>query len=69
MARLLHAKDILIIGYSNDRRHLSRSGRSYSVTAECGTARNLSEFAEAAKMLEPDKYKIVIFAMLTNVMP
>jgi hypothetical protein len=60
-------KNILIIGDSNIRRNLARSGRYYSQSAEIGSARNLAEFTEAVKMIEPEKYKIVIFAMITNV--
>lgn len=67
MARQLHVKDILIIGDSNIRRNIARSGRYYSQSAEIGSARNLTEFAEAVKMIEPEKFKIVIFAMITNI--
>ncbi len=67
MARQLHVKDILLIGDSNIRRNIARSGRYYSQSAEIGSARNLTEFAEAVKMIEPEKFKIVIFAMITNI--
>jgi hypothetical protein len=67
MSRQIHARDILIIGDSNVRRNLARSGRHYSQSADIGSARNLSEFAEAVKLIQPDKYRIVVFAMLTNI--
>jgi hypothetical protein len=67
MARQIHARDILIIGDSNIRRNLARSGRHYSQSADIGSARNLAEFAEAVKLIEPEKYRIVIFSMLTNI--
>jgi hypothetical protein len=35
--------------------------------AECSQARNLSEFIEAASSIMPEKHRLVIFAMLTNI--
>jgi hypothetical protein len=67
MARQLQAKDVLIFGDSNVRRNLTRAGRSYSQSAVFRSARSLTEFSEAVKVIETDTYKIVIFAMLTNI--
>jgi hypothetical protein len=66
MARQLVAKDVLLIGDSNVRRYLFRSGLHYAQSGEIGVARNQSEFNEALKLIQPDKYRIVVFAMLTN---
>jgi len=60
------AKDILIIGDSNVRRYLFRPGKHYAQCSDFGVARNNTELAEALKLIVTDKYRIVIFAMLTN---
>jgi hypothetical protein len=61
------AKDLLIIGDSNIRRYLYRAGGAYSLACDCGLARNLTEFGKTLKMIETKNYRIVIFAMMTNV--
>jgi len=68
MSRQLIAKEILLVGDSNVQRNLLSAGRLYSDLCENGLARNISEFAEAVKLIQRDKYKLVIFAMLTNIM-
>ena len=67
MARQLQAKQILILGNSNLRRNLAHAGRLYSQLSKVGLSRNLKEFREAANMIDPDHYKIVIFAMTINI--
>ncbi len=66
MAQLI-AKDLLIIGNSNIRRYLYRAGGAYSQACDCGIARNLTEFGNSLKMIESKNYRIVIFAMMTNI--
>jgi hypothetical protein len=66
MAQLI-AKDLLIIGDSNIRRYLYRSGGAYSQACDCGISRNLTEFGNSLKMIESKNYRIVIFAMMTNI--
>ncbi len=67
MAHQVMSKDVLIIGDSNIRRYLYRSGGAYSQACHCGLARNLTEFGDTLSLLESDGYKIVIFAMMTNI--
>ncbi len=67
MARQLQAKQILILGDSNVHWNLAHAGRLYSQLSEVGLSRKLEEFSEAAKMIDPDHYKIIIFAMTTNI--
>jgi hypothetical protein len=66
MSRQLQAKEILLVGDSNIRRNLLHAGRAYSQPCDCGLARNQEELQTALQMIQPDKYKIVIFAMATN---
>jgi len=66
MARQLIAKEILIIGDSNVQRHLVHSGKYYYQQSDCEVARNLEEFTTGVQSITKDKYKFVIFAMLTN---
>ena len=67
MSRQVISKDVLIVGDSNIRRYLYRSGGAYSQACDCGLARNLTEFGDTLKLIESDKYRIVIFAMMTNI--
>jgi hypothetical protein len=67
MSRQLVAKEILIVGDSNIQRNLLSAGRLYSDLSENGLARNLVELAEAIKLIHHDKYKLIIFAMMTNI--
>jgi hypothetical protein len=67
MAQQAKVREVLIVGDSNVRRHLFRTGRSYAQAADCAQARNLDEFAEACQKISPDNYKLVVFAMLTNI--
>ncbi len=60
-------KEILIIGDSNIERNILHTGQVYSQLCDSVPARNLEEFATALKQLLPDKYRMVIFAMLTNI--
>ncbi len=67
MARQVLSKDLLIIGDSNIRRYLYRSGGAYSQACDCGVARSLTEFEDTLKMIDSSKYRLVIFAMMTNI--
>jgi hypothetical protein len=68
MARQIQAtKDLLIFGDSNVERNILHTGRLYSLSSESIPARNLNEFTQAIGQLQPGKYKIVIFSMLTNI--
>jgi hypothetical protein len=61
------SKDLLLIGDSNVERNLLHTGRLYCQQSESVLARNISELNEALKNLPQNKYKIIIFAMLTNI--
>lgn len=67
MVRKIQARDLLIIGDSDVRRKLWRAGLLYTQSSECVVAHDITEFTEAVKLLEPNKHKIVIFAMMTNI--
>jgi hypothetical protein len=58
---------VLILGDSNIRRYLYRSGGAYSQTCDCGMARSMTEFGTNLRMVEAPNYRIIIFAMLTNI--
>jgi hypothetical protein len=60
-------KDILILGDSNVERNILHIGHLYSQLSDSVPARNLEEFSTALTHLPTDKYRIVIFAMLTNI--
>jgi len=67
MARQLQAnKELLIIGDSNVERNILHTGRLYCQLAESVPARNLLELSRAVGQIQPNKHKVVIFAMLTN---
>jgi hypothetical protein len=67
MARLLQAnKELLIIGDSNIERNILHTGRLYCQMAESVPARNLQELSQAVGQIQPSKHKVVVFAMLTN---
>ncbi len=42
-------------------------GPEDSQVSDCELSINLEEYSEAIKMLEPDKFKLVIFAVMTNI--
>jgi hypothetical protein len=67
MSQQVLARNLLILGDSNIRRYLYRAGGAYSQTCDCGMARNLSEFGNTLKMIENTNYRIIVFAMLTNI--
>jgi hypothetical protein len=68
MSRQLQvAKDLLILGDSNVERNLLHTGRLYCLQSESVPARNLVEFSEALSQLQLGKYKIIVFAMFTNI--
>jgi hypothetical protein len=67
MARQLQTKQILVLGDLNVRQNLAHAGRLYFQLSEVGLSRNLEEFRVPAKMIDPDHYKIVIFAMTNNI--
>jgi hypothetical protein len=67
MARQLQAnKELLIIGDSNIERNILHTGRLYCQLAESVPARNLAELSQAVGQIQPSKHKVVVFAMLTN---
>ena len=67
MSRQLQAnKELLIIGDSNVERNLLHTGRLYCQWAESVPARNLSELGKAVNLIQPSKHKVVVFAMVTN---
>jgi hypothetical protein len=67
MARQLQAnKELLIIGDSNIERNILHTGRLYCQLAESVPARNLTELSRAVGHIQPNKHKVVVFAMLTN---
>jgi hypothetical protein len=67
MSRQLQArKSLLIIGDSNVERNILHTGRLYCEEAESVPARNQNEFNSALKRIQPNKHKLVVFAMLTN---
>ncbi len=68
MARQLQAsKDLLIFGDSNVERNLLHTGRGYCSYSESVPARSLIEFNQALSQLQHGKYKIIVFAMFTNI--
>jgi hypothetical protein len=67
MSRQLLAKEVLLIADSNVSRNLLHSGRLYQEQSDFRTARNLNEFAEAIRDIPQGSYKMVVFAMLTNI--
>jgi hypothetical protein len=66
MSRQTEIRDVLLIGDSNVRRHLFRAGRHYAQSSDYLVARNTVELEEALKKIKPDQYRVVVFAMLTN---
>jgi len=56
----------LIIGDSNVERNIRHTGRLYCEQAESVPARNQVEYHAAVKHIQPNKHKIVVFAMTTN---
>jgi hypothetical protein len=68
MSRQLQAKkEILIIGDSNVERNLLNTGRLYCDFAESAPARSVAELSKAVVQIQPTKHKVVVFAMLTNI--
>jgi hypothetical protein len=68
MAQHVISRDVLILGDSNVRRYLGRCGGAYTQACDCGLARNMSEFGSSLRMVEAASYRIVIFAMMTNIL-
>jgi len=67
MSRQLQArKSLLIIGDSNVERNILHTGRLYCEQAESAPARNQNEYQAALRQIQPNKHKLVVFAMLTN---
>jgi hypothetical protein len=67
MSRQLQArKSLLIIGDSNVERNILHTGRLYCEQAESVPARNQGEYQRALKSIQPNQHKLVVFAMLTN---
>jgi hypothetical protein len=68
MSRQLNAnKELLILGDSNVERNLLHTGRLYCQLAESVPARNISELSTAVVQIQPSKHKVVVLAMLTNI--
>jgi hypothetical protein len=67
MSQQTLVRNLLLIGDSNIRRYLYRSGGAYSQTCDVGVARNMTEFGTTLKMVESKNYRIIVFAMLTNI--
>jgi hypothetical protein len=67
MSQQVQSRNLLILGDSNVRRYLYRAGGAYSLACDCGMARNMSEFGSSLKMVESSHYRIIIFAMMTNI--
>jgi hypothetical protein len=67
MAQQVISRDVLILGDSNIRRYLNRCGGAYTLACDCGMARSMTEFGNSLKMVEAPNYRIVIFAMMTNI--
>ncbi len=67
MSQQVNARNLLILGDSNVRRYLYRSGGTYSQTCDCGVVRNMTEFGNTLRMVEATNYRIIIFAMMTNI--
>jgi len=69
MSRQLQVKkEVLIIGDSNVERYLHHTGRLYCEQGDSVPARNLAEFNRAIHQIPADKYKMVVLAMLTNIL-
>ena len=68
MSRQVVERDVLILGDSNVRCYLGRCGGAYTQACDCGLARNMSEFGNHLKMVDATNYRIVIFAMMTNIL-
>jgi hypothetical protein len=67
MDRQLQAnKELLIIGDSNVERNILHTGRLYCQLAESLPTRNFTELSTAVNHIQPTKHKVVVFAMLTN---
>jgi hypothetical protein len=67
MSRQLQArKSLLLIGDSNVERNILHTGRLYCDEAESVPARNQNELHAALRLIQPNKHKLVVFAMLTN---
>ncbi len=68
MARQLQAnKELLILGDSNIERNILHTGRLYCQLAESVPAQNLTELGAAVGHIDPTRHKVVVFAMLTNI--
>jgi len=68
MARQLQAKkELLILGDSNVERNILHTGRLYCQMAESVPARNITELGNAVNQIQPIKHKVVVLAMLTNI--
>ncbi len=68
MARQLQAKkELLLLGDSNVERNILHTGRLYCQMAESVPARNITELSNAVNQIQPAKHKVVVLAMLTNI--
>ncbi len=60
-------KSVLILGDSNVERYLLHTGRLYCQYGESVPTRNLTEFNTAIHQIPTDKYRMVVLAMMTNI--
>jgi hypothetical protein len=68
MARQLQAKkELLLLGDSNVERNILHTGRLYCQMAESVPARNITELSNAVNQIQPAKHKVVVLAVLTNI--
>ncbi len=68
MARQLQAKkELLLLGDSNVEQNILHMGRLYCQLAESIPARNISELSNAVNQIQPNRHKVVVLAMLTNI--
>ena len=56
-----------MLGDSNVERNILHTGRLYCQMAESVPARNITELSNAVNQIQPAKHKVVVLAMLTNI--
>jgi hypothetical protein len=56
-----------LLGDSNVERNILHTGRLYCQMAESVPARNITELSNAVNQIQPAEHKVVVLAMLTNI--
>ncbi len=56
-----------MLGDSNVERNILHTGRLYCQMAESVPARNITELSNAVNQIQPAEHKVVVLAMLTNI--